>query len=240
MQPAYRSAITDAMPVFPRRVICICILIPLFVVRLPKGTLFKDFNMQDIKKECNSISYSRRKTLVIGASFLSTCLSGHAALASGGGDGGGGLDFKIEYDDSDKSSSKPSVTYTQVRFGGLSQKAINKLFYDYGKRKILFELDGFSARIAPNILKMGYYNRTQTHILLRDMRRIKPKQPRKDRLKLELNYSTKMEKDLKISVRYMKSKKSPDLEKEKVRLKHARGYKSGVKSWYRAPLEGSF
>ena len=87
---------------------------------------------------------------------------------------------------------------------------------------------------------MAYNDRRSTRNLLRDMRRIEPEKPRKARLKYELEYSTKLESDLKLSVRYHRSTNSPDLEEEKGRLTHARGYKSGVRLWYRRPLEGSF
>jgi hypothetical protein len=72
------------------------------------------------------------------------------------------------------------------------------------------------------------------------MSRLKPETKRKSRLKLEVEYSVKMESDLKISARTLRKAKSPDLEKEKVRLTHAKGDKSGVKTWYRYPIEGTF
>jgi len=144
-----------------------------------------------------------------------------------------------DYDEEDD-TDKPAVTYTQVGFGGLSQKAINNLFYDYEKNNISFRLRGFSMRMAPTILRMGYNDRQSTRNLLRDMHRIESEMPRKARLKYELQYSTKLESDLKISVRYLRSTRSPDLEEEKGRLTHARGYRIGVRSWYRNPLEGSF
>ncbi len=194
--------------------------------------------MQDIYDDCNFTDYSRRKALVAGVALFSVGFSGQASFASGGG---GDLKLGIIYDDSDEDDTdKPMVTYTQVRFGGLSQKAINNLFHDYEDKKISFGLRGFSPSRAPIILRMGYNDRLSTRNLLRDMRRIKPEKPRKARLKYELQYSTKLESDLKVSVRYLRSIKSPDLETEKGRLKHARGYRNGVRLWYRYPLEGSF
>lgn len=194
--------------------------------------------MPDINAECNLIDRSRRNALVSGAALFTACFAGQASFA----DGGGAVDFKIDYDDSEEEASddKRVVTYTQVRFGRLSQKTINNLFHDYGKRKITFGLRGFSRRMAPTILEMGYNNRGLTRVLLRDMYRIKAEKPRKARLKYELQYGAKIESDFKVSIRYLKSINSPALEKEKGRLKHARGYRSGVRTWYRRPLEGSF
>jgi|GEM_PF-3928644 len=195
--------------------------------------------MRDINENCNLADYSRRKALAAGVALFSVCFWGRASFA----DGGGAYDFKIDvgpYDDEENDTDKPTVTYTQIRFGGLSQKAINNLFYDYEKKNISFGLRGFSRRMSPTILRMGYNDRRSTRNLLKDMRKIEPEKPRKARLKYELEYSTKLESDLKLSVRYLRSTNSPDLEEETGRLNHARGYKSGVRLWYRRPLEGSF
>ncbi len=70
------------------------------------------------------------------------------------------------------------------------------------------------------------------------MNRIRTEAPRKDRLRLELNYLNKWLKDYKMSYKSLKAQKSPKAEKAKLQLRHARGYKSGVNTWLRRPLEG--
>lgn len=196
--------------------------------------------MSKITEKDKITDYSRRNTLLLGATLFSACFTGYRAIASGGG---GGLDVQIEYDDSDEDddeAEKREIYYSQVRFGQLGQRKINTLYYQFEKKEINFGLDGFSKRMAPTILYMSYNNRLRARSLLRDMSRLKPETKRKSRLKLEVEYSVKMESDLKISARTLRKAKSPDLEKEKVRLKHAKGYKSGVKKWYRYPIEGTF
>jgi hypothetical protein len=195
--------------------------------------------MTDTDEDGKLIDHARRRALILGSALITACVSGQASLASG--DGGGGLDFHIEYDDSEEEDDgKPLVRYSQVRFGGLSQKAINSLYYKYESKKITFRLDGFSDSFAPRVLRMGYNNRGMTRNLLRDMRRIKTEEPRRDRLKYELDYSAGQISDLKVSVRYLRSTGSADLEKENLRLKHGRGYRAEVRYWHRRPLEGTF
>ena len=196
--------------------------------------------MHDTDEKLTLIGQTRRTTMISSAALFSLCFTTQASFASGGG----GHDLEIEYEYSDdETEDEPDdavqqALYTQNSFRGLSQVRLNKLYYNHEKGMVNFRLRGFSDKMSPTILKMGYNLRRPTFNLLRDMNRIRTEAPRKDRLRLELNYSNKWLKDYKISYKSLKAQKSPKAEKVKLQLRHARGYKSGVNTWLRRPLEG--
>jgi hypothetical protein len=194
--------------------------------------------MADFNEQSRLVDLHRRKTMLSGAALFSLFSSTGASFADGGRD----IFSKIEiiYEDDEGDDDTPTKIYTQNAFGRFSQKTIKSLYYANESNKINFRLRGFSPGFAPTILRIGYNDRARTRLLLRSMSRIKPENSRKERLNTELSLGYKLEKDLKISVRYLRAQKSPDLDAERLSLKHAKGYRMGVRSWLRRPLEGSY
>lgn len=177
----------------------------------------------DIKRH-NQNTFTRRKILTAGSSFLGLSLTASASLARSNRASNQLTDFLN------------AKQYLQTEIVELTHK---ELTYLYNYRII-----GFLDAMASNVVKMMLSDRASTRRLLQDMAEIDVKSDRKERLIKEVSRATELENTLTQSIARLKAGQDTDIARslagEKRQLRNVRVYKRGVKSWARFPREGTY
>jgi hypothetical protein len=181
----------------------------------------------DIKKH-NQNTFTRRKILTAGSSFLGLNFTASASFARFGSKSNRGSNQLTDF--------LNATQYSQAEIVELTHK---ELTYLYNYRII-----GFLDAMASNVVKMMLSDRASTRRLLQDMAEIDVKSDRKERLIKEVSRATELENTATQSIARLKTGQGTDtarsLAGEKRQLRNVRVYKRGVKSWARFPREGTY
>lgn len=164
-----------------------------------------------------------RRTLLIGIT------SAFAAPAFAGGDSGGGL------------NKNPNVKdrYSQREFVKLSSNEIRQLYFNFTqKRGILIE--GFSPGMSNGMVIMTHANRRRAQRLMREMRKLKDKEKRLKRLRMEIkSIDDELVKLISARKRALSKGFKNAVKETEERMANLNRYRVEVRTWIRFSHQGT-